>query len=303
MSPNSQIKAVSRSCGLVLLYHSVTDEPLAAPKGTVHHVHPQAFRRHLEQLAPFFEFVSIDEFVAARSRAGLASVTFDDGYQNIIDHAYPVLREFQVPCCCFLNPITLSGQWNWRDKVRFVIENNLEQEFSRFFPFNNSRGRFYRHSKHPDNNSAETDKALDAFLQDRQSTLPDPYPYITKERLMALDGPNADTLFSYGNHGMNHYVMSSLNRSQQFQQIEQAARTLAALPVAVNTKIFSAPFGGDHDVNRQTIELAREQGYSSLLMSRQILQSDDTPDSGVQSIERFMPRASDIVTEIVDSLG
>ena len=299
-SDNQKIRALSRKFGLVLLYHSVTDEALHAPEGTIHNVHPHTFRSHLEQLAPFFKFVSLDEFTSARSKSGLAAVTFDDGYQSIIDYAYPVLADLQIPCCSFLNPVTLWARWNWRDKVRRVIESRLEQEFSQFFHCGNSKGRFYRHSKHPDNNSLEIDQALDAFLASRKVSMPEHSPYITRDHFDKMSNP--DSLFSYGNHGKHHYVMSSLDRGQQDKEICQAADDLAMLPAMLNTTCFSAPFGGDHDVNQHTLDLASKNGYTSILMSRQQLQAGGIPDSGLQVIERFMPRTSDISAEIIDTV-
>ncbi len=296
-----QIKLIAQDNGLILLYHFIDHEIPDALLNTLHNVPPITLQRHIEVLCRFFKFVSLREFSRAKSKRGLAAITFDDGYKNVIKNALPILESFGYPATLFLNPITFSKRCNWRDKIRYLIHHQLEQEFSSGFTFHNESGRFYRYSKHPQNNSALLDQALDNFLDNflkgpRNNLCDDLYgnsPYIQIPDLLTHH-----PLISYGNHSQNHYVLSSLTNPQQAQEIERAHQCLRDIPDLTLCECFSAPFGSDQDINSATYELVQALDYQSLLMSRQRIQPGRSATNKIQVLERFMPRSDDIIGEL-----
>lgn len=94
-------RRAGRSPVVVLFYHRVADE------------HPNAwtisnrqFERHLDWLAPRFDFVSLEE-AQRRIRCGnnsrpAVSITFDDGYADNCMHALPLLIKRRIPCTYFV---------------------------------------------------------------------------------------------------------------------------------------------------------------------------------------------------------
>ncbi|WP_423906509.1 polysaccharide deacetylase family protein [Candidatus Spongiihabitans sp.] len=298
---DQQIKLIAQSNGLILLYHFIDQEIPEALLNTIHNVPPITLQTHIEVLSRFFKFVSLWEFSRAKSKRGLAAITFDDGYRNVIKNALPVLESFGYPATLFLNPITFSKRCNWRDKIRYLIHHQMEQEFSSEFTFHNKSGRFYRYSKHPQNNSALLDQALDDFLDNflkspRNNLCGDLYgnsPYIQIPDLLTHH-----PLISYGNHSQNHYVLSSLTNPQQAQEIERSHQCLRDISGLTFCECFSAPFGGDKDINSSTYELVKALDYQSLLMSRQRIQPGQSSTNKIQILERFMPRSDDIIGEL-----
>ena len=293
-----QIRDIARNNGLILLYHYINNDVPDTFNGTLHNTTPTVLQRHIEDLSCHFRFVSLQEFSQASSRRGLAAITFDDGYKNVIANALPVLESSGCPATLFLNPVTFFMKWNWRDKVRSVIFRNLVNEFAELFSFNNRTGRFYRYSKHPENNSESIDRALDSFLKNDVDNfchdLYGEYPYLQKHDL-----PAGHELISYGNHSQNHYVLSSLSNQQQRVEIESARKHLCEISDICLSECFSAPFGGDTDINSKTCELVIESGYKSMLMSRQKFQPGQPGIDKLQVLERFMPRAEDIIEELI----
>ena len=106
------IKTIAKDNGVILLYHSIAhDNPIDLEK-TLHNVSPVIFYKHIEDISDHFELVSLQEFTQAASKNGLAAITFDDGYKNVLENAVPILESFNCPTTLFLNPLTFSRRWN-----------------------------------------------------------------------------------------------------------------------------------------------------------------------------------------------
>lgn len=281
---------IARQFGIVLLYHSVTDDLHSIPDDTVHNVEIGQFVQHIDLISQHFRFVSLDQYAEAPDKSGLAAVTFDDGYRNVPDNAAPILIERGIPFTLFLNAITLSGRWNWRDKVRQIIADGDDQDFCSRFPLRDNRGRFYRSSKLAANASDLIEQNLDLFMGGKCPSVYARFPYLSASEVV-LSHP----LCRIGNHTARHYVLSSLCADKQREEIVGGLTGIRAMLAACHaevsmSRIFSAPFGGDHDINDTTIRIVREQRYSALAMSRQRLQSATCAKNGLPIIERFMPR-------------
>ena len=91
----------------VLTYHRVApaDERSDLDRALVS-ASPEQFAEHMDTLGEHFEFVSADQVVdSVRSHQALPPnallVTFDDAYAEFATHAWPVLRERQIPAVMF----------------------------------------------------------------------------------------------------------------------------------------------------------------------------------------------------------
>ena len=86
----------------------------------------------LKSIQKYWKFVTIDEYASAKNKKGLASLTIDDGYKNIIDESLEVFKSLDIPITIFINSSTLNGKIFWRDKVRYLIENKLVAKYVNF---------------------------------------------------------------------------------------------------------------------------------------------------------------------------
>jgi peptidoglycan/xylan/chitin deacetylase (PgdA/CDA1 family) len=78
----------------ILTYHSLDES------GSVISTPPEVFRRHIESLAGSgIPLVSLDRVASC---PGSVALTFDDGYRNLAEHAFPVLDRFRVPATVFV---------------------------------------------------------------------------------------------------------------------------------------------------------------------------------------------------------
>lgn len=91
----------------IVMYHSVGDNGNYATSRA-------EFRNHLEFLDQYYSFVDLPAAVKSPSEP-MISLTFDDGYENFIDNALPILQEFDAPATVFLVSSSLID--NERDPV------------------------------------------------------------------------------------------------------------------------------------------------------------------------------------------
>lgn len=92
----------------VLMYHRVIPAEQAAREGEEPgmYVTPETFARHLGWMREQFEIVQLGDWVTRASAgaplpARACAVTFDDGWRDNYEHAFPLLKQTQTPATIF----------------------------------------------------------------------------------------------------------------------------------------------------------------------------------------------------------
>lgn len=104
--PEAGSAAAVQAATVVLGYHRVVPRIGADPFALC--VTSRTFEQHVLQLAAAFRIVDFDEFVGTakgdptdpRPRVLL---TFDDGYRDVYEHAYPILWKHRIPAVLFVS--------------------------------------------------------------------------------------------------------------------------------------------------------------------------------------------------------
>jgi len=100
----------SRSTPLVIGYHRVVEDAAREENslpGMI--ITRKTLERHLDWIGRRFRFVTLDE-IGALLKSGktlakpVAAITFDDGYRDFYDHAFPLLSQKGIPAAVF--PVT-----------------------------------------------------------------------------------------------------------------------------------------------------------------------------------------------------
>lgn len=250
----------------ILLYHSTYKSvPFDLSQG-IHNVNPEELFKQILWLKKNFDIVSIDEYFSSGDVTGKASITFDDAYKTVFSEVIPFLISEDVPSTIFVNGITLEGKVFWRDKIRFIISNDLVDDFIDFNAvlfddYNVDSGSFYRATKNSKMNSSLVDAALDRYIESKNVSL-DSLKNCVDGCEYFVDNP----LVTFGNHTYNHYVLSSLSREQQEFEIKKNIECLNSC-FSNKSSVFSVPFGGSDDFNADTLDLLKDFGYSAVLYS------------------------------------
>jgi peptidoglycan/xylan/chitin deacetylase (PgdA/CDA1 family) len=96
-----------RAAGVLLCYHNVLPLRNAAVAGEAGvHIPFERFAEQVRWLAQKYAVVALREFVerlhAGRPLRGVAALTFDDGYDGVFQHAWPLLSDLGLPATVFV---------------------------------------------------------------------------------------------------------------------------------------------------------------------------------------------------------
>lgn len=117
----------------ILMYHRILPKdriPSSVEPGMV--VEPDTLQLHVRYLKQYFEIISLDDLVSspdayfAKSRARPACVlTFDDGWVDFYDYAFPILQAEEAHATAFL-PTSYIGtaHWFWTDRLGLMLANS-----------------------------------------------------------------------------------------------------------------------------------------------------------------------------------
>lgn len=114
---------------LILGYHRVVDDFDAVARTEMPSmlVSTRMFERHLDCIGRRFTFVSLEE-IGERMQSGepfdrpVAAITFDDGYRDVCENAFPILQRKGIPAAVFV-VTDLVGKpfWQVHDKLYHLV--------------------------------------------------------------------------------------------------------------------------------------------------------------------------------------
>ncbi len=111
----------------ILCYHRVGIEgvPLYS------RLEPAAFEAQMQHLRRHYRVLSLAGLLSEMERPASAlpavAVTFDDGYRDVFEHAFPVLRKYEIPATIFAVAEAIeTGSAPWYDRIFLALVNHPE---------------------------------------------------------------------------------------------------------------------------------------------------------------------------------
>jgi peptidoglycan/xylan/chitin deacetylase (PgdA/CDA1 family) len=124
---------------LILMYHRVlpAGHPDRATEQPGMYVSPETLRMHLATLKEHFTLVHLDDWLAAVEAGrpvprNACAITFDDGWKDNFDFAFPVLADARAPATIFLVSELVGTRYSfWPNTLARVLSSGTDADFAK----------------------------------------------------------------------------------------------------------------------------------------------------------------------------
>lgn len=248
---------------LILMYHGVNATGDTSINGR--HLSAARFERHLAYLKSHFEVLSLsDAFKAVGSKKAnkpRVAITFDDGFENNLIYAAPLLEKFQLPATFFVSSVCVSEETDilWPDVVDLIMNKHSEVSVD---------GKKYGSGMLQNHIKAQDRDKRDAIISElaKRYDLAELKRNSNSEQWRMMNANQVKTLSEFplleiGSHCHNHYNLASLSEANAKHELEHSKKLLEE---CTGKPARSVAFP-DGSYTEQVKQLAYEAGYSELL--------------------------------------
>jgi peptidoglycan/xylan/chitin deacetylase (PgdA/CDA1 family) len=247
----------------IIMYHGIVKSPLKIYDWCF--TDELSFLKQIEYLKRHFEIMHLSDAVE-RLRNGTirrpaAVITFDDGYQNNFDVAFPILRRERIPATIFLN----TGLINTNDTVWFCRVNLALSKTNRSsiewngFKFDLSTVALKGRASAAIQGSlkelphSELLATLRKFIleldvdPDCSMEIGSPFRMLSENAIREMV---SSELIEFGAHTHNHTILSRLSEEERRKEIRRSIHAIREL-TGRQCKYFAYPNGGmqDYDIH------------------------------------------------------
>lgn len=257
---------------LVLNYHRLFD-------GRPSLFHPGLFsatsdrlERQLVLIKRHFDVISADELIRTYDSPGRKVViTFDDGYRDNYEIAFPVLRRHGVPATFFLTTGFLDHpRVPWWDELAWMVHRSERDSidgsawFSGALAFEGTRQSAIDalNAVYKALPATRTEDFLDFCADATGSGRCDPDAGSDLWMTWQMAADMRDAGMSIGGHTQSHPVLARLDRERQEKEIAECARRLDE-QLGVTMRLFSYPVGFRDSFDTFTRECLRRHGVQA----------------------------------------
>jgi peptidoglycan/xylan/chitin deacetylase (PgdA/CDA1 family) len=119
------LRSWRRNRGVILAYHRVlpagSDDLSFTQPGM--YVMQETFETQIRYLTRHYRLVALDDLLA-RPFDRTCAITFDDGWLDNYEYAFPLLKKYGVPATIFIATGQVgTGRWPWPDRICYYIHN------------------------------------------------------------------------------------------------------------------------------------------------------------------------------------
>ncbi|MCE5228090.1 polysaccharide deacetylase family protein [bacterium] len=256
------------------MYHGVVRRPLAV--GDWCFVSEADFRKQMEYLAQWFEVVALadlPEKLKKKNAKPLAAITFDDGYANNYEVAWPVLKKMGLPATIFLNTALVGGGdtvWFCRvnDALARTGRKEVEFEGERFAIGTaaeksraGERVQEILKTIPQERMTAACEGLIRALGDDPERAMDEgsPFRMLSAGQIaeMASGG-----LVEFGAHTRTHTIMAGISDRRLSEEIDGSIDEVEGL-TGRPCRTFAYPNGRREDYDGRAVEILKMRGISA----------------------------------------
>jgi len=257
----------------ILMYHGVNATGDTSYNGR--HISVKRFEKHLRYLKKHFEVLSLGEaFNAAgtkKKRKPRVTITFDDGFENNLKYAAPLLKKYDLPATFFISSICVTEETDilWPDVVDLILYNR-ESVGADGKEFILSKKGFYNSElrktlqEHIKNQNSEKRDAIIKELAEKydlntlkKNSDPEQWKMMTANQVKQLsEFPNVEI----GSHCHNHYNLANLSIENAEHELKKSKQLLEN---CIGKSVTSIAFP-DGSYTKKVKQQAYDAGYDKL---------------------------------------
>ncbi|WP_199453851.1 polysaccharide deacetylase family protein [Marinobacter sp. bablab_jr008] len=259
-------KYLSRKHPRILMYHRIV------PNVTPGAIDINRFRQQMRTIKRELNPVSLTDLIVGHEKNNIPEnaivITFDDGYADFYDYAYPVLIEEKIPCTLFVTTGFVNGDnWLWPDRLRYCVDNTPQESIrlpgkSQSLSLRGCRTSVW--NAIADYCLTLPNKEKIEFLDRVETELRVAPPKAPPPQFKALDWSQireiAGAGFEIGSHSVSHPVMTSLDdESLRFELLQSKLEIERQIGRQVTS--FCYPNGQPIDFDERVKTEVRRAGY------------------------------------------
>jgi peptidoglycan/xylan/chitin deacetylase (PgdA/CDA1 family) len=212
-------------------------------------------------------------------------VTFDDGYRDNYDLAYPVLRAYSIPAIFFVCPGLLEERRvGWWDLIAYLVKQSAKLQIE-------LRGETLRlgeekagairklHDWMKSQPAADTADLVDRLSESSAVSLPPADKQAAELMTWEQVAEVSDNGVAIGSHTHTHRVLATLNEDGQRWELRESKLALERR-LGGEVKTIAYPAGRHGNFTQASMRIARECGYRGAF-------SFHSGGNRVQSLDRF----------------
>jgi peptidoglycan/xylan/chitin deacetylase (PgdA/CDA1 family) len=260
---------------LVLTYHRVGDDESDPWNPSVFSATAEEFDAQVSYVKRKHALVTLAEALAFvdgndKSKSGRCRVlfTFDDGYLDNYEIAFPILRSYGAQGVFFLcSNLVGSGYVPWWDHIAYLVKSGTRKKFCLTFPDSldvdiekDGLGESLRHIldlyKTPENVD------LDRFVGELKEAVNGKDLPADTRRFLNWDEARQMLAggMAIGAHTHTHPMLSKLSEDEQRKELAQS-RTIISEKLGIKVDAFAYPFGSPTAFTNTTEKIAEETGF------------------------------------------
>jgi len=266
---------------------------------TLHHVRPQrpdAFQpnRLLEVTPTFFErlikrlarsridVISLDEMharlVGGNTKRRFVCITFDDGYKDTLQYAYPILKKYNLPFAVYIAtsfPDRLGELW-WLGLEAVIAQNKriglTIDGKDQFFDCGKVREKrelydaVYGYLR-----SLKSEDDLRRVVRDLCATHRVDFPAFCKDLCMDWEEIGqlaSDPLVTIGAHTVNHVMLKKVTSDQTASSEMDMSRAVIEAALGARPHHLAYPVGDKTSAGPREFRIAAELGFKTAVTTR-----------------------------------
>jgi peptidoglycan/xylan/chitin deacetylase (PgdA/CDA1 family) len=289
---------------VILMYHRVVTESELQQQSIQPgmYVRNDRFEMQMTFLKEYFQIVSFQELLGLWEEKKWDTgkryclITFDDGWLDNYQYAYPVLKKNDIPATVFLPTAFIeTNEWFWPEKISFILRQLHENDMKKkqVTIINSLRDKY---SWLADTLSKDIEDKIDSVIE-KCKALPDAEIRKVISDLLSASGlklPDYRLLLnwtevqemsrhgiSFGSHSCSHKILTRLSANDVEQELEDSMQTLQARNIN-HVPVFCYPNG---DYTPEIVDRLRPAGYHAAVSTLPGI--EDQAPQGIFSLKRI----------------